>query len=416
MMMSSTVQADTRVVPSLNLSVGYDSNPWFGQAPPGKTDYDFFTNVTPAVNVQHRGKLAEGSFTGQVMAGLYAINPEINYFSTSAQMNFRLDRLVQTLNRNLTLSVMDSFWYTPMPPAFINPQAGQNPVSTQSGFGSGIQSYRVNTIANTAMINAGYLLSPQVSLAMSYTNTYISFGATSGDPTLGSVFGTIAHAIYLGPVFQVSPRDTVSLNYTYSTATFSGGGQDGTFETHGGQVTWQRLLTRTLTGSLTGGVSSIASGSAQVSPAQPTGGQPETLQQGGSFVYVGGASLLWNFRKETALTLAYNRSVVPSYAIASAPLVSDMVTLVVTHTFTAKLTALASANYALNRAPAAVSSDLGDLSFTSYGLNASLNYSLTRNMSALVTYYYLNFDQQFSGEQFGFNRNMIMVGLTYTWN
>ncbi len=322
MMLSVRFRQTPGWFPRSTLSVGYDSNPWFGETPPGKTSYDFFTNVTPAVSVQHRGKLAEGTVSGQVLAGFYFHNTRNKLYSTYGQMNFKLDRLVQKLDRNLTLSVIDIVCYTPAPPAFINPVAGQNPVLTQSTFGSGVQPYRVDSIANTGIIQGGYSLSPWVSLQMNYTNTYLDFGETSGDPTLGSVFGTISHNVAVGPAFQISPRDTVSVNYTYSTANFSGGGQGGTFQTHGGQVTWSRLLTRTLTGSLTGGVSVLDQGTAQVSPAQPTSGPPETLQQGGSLVYVGGANLTWNPRKETALTFAYNRSLSPSFMIASAPLVS----------------------------------------------------------------------------------------------
>ena len=401
--------ADTKVVPSITVGVGYDSNPWFGPTPPGARKFDYFTNVTPQVSVRHKGREIEGTFTGGLVSAFYANNSEINYLAANGQFDFKLDRLVQRLDRNLTLSVTDLIYYTPQPPAFINPQAGQSPVFTASAFGSGVQPYRVNTTANTGILQGAYSISPGISMQANYTNTIISFGAISGEPTLGTAFGLTTHSITGGPAFRITPRDTVNLNYAFQSATFSGQG-GGTFRTHGGTVTWTRLLTRTLTANLTGGVTYLEPSNFQARNDQSTTIQPNVGGQASDILYTTGASLLWNYGKNTALTLAFSRSIVPNFYIVPVPLVSNVFMVSATRTFTARLSASGNINYALNEDPS------GLFSYTSYGGTVIVSYGLTRNLSASANYTYYYFDQAFSGQQFRFDRNLVVLSLTAVWN
>jgi hypothetical protein len=408
--LSGLAKGQTRVIPSISISEGYDSNPWFGSTPPGSRKVDYFTNVIPAVSVLHQGRLIQGNFNAQAIAGFYVNNPEINYLATYGQMNLRFDQLVQKLDRRLSLSATDVFFYTPVPPGFINPVAGQDAFFSKTVFGAGLQAYRVNSTINTGVIQAGYLLTPRVSLQTSYTNTYISFGDISGDPTLGFAFGFVTHSISAGPSFKVSPRDTIGIEYNFMTATFSGGGEGGSFSTHGATVAWTRILAPKLVATLSGGVQILAPGTVQTALVQPTSAEPTSLQQGGDIFYTTSATLVWNYRKDTAVTLSYSRFLSPGFFIASGPLVGHFAVASIRHDLTPKLTASGNLNYAIYDDPT------GILNFTSYGADLTLAYTLTRNLTATANYSYYNFSQQFSGQQVIFDRNMLLVGLTASWN
>jgi hypothetical protein len=119
---------------------------------------------------------------------------------------------------------------------------------------------------------------------------------------------------------------------------------------------------------------------------------------------------LWNYGKNTALTLAFSRSIVPNFYIVAAPLVSNVLTVSATHSFTARLSASANMNYSLNEDPS------GLFAYTSYGGSVVLSYGLTRNLSASANYTYYYFDQAFSGQEFRFDRNLIVISLTAVWN
>lgn len=409
MMSLNEVHAETKVIPSLSVSERYDSNVFYGFVFPGQKSYDFVSNVQPQVSLEHRGRLIEGIFTGGGVAEYYAEHPNFNYVGANGVATLNLNQLAGKLNRNLQLSLTDALFYTPTPPAFINPQAGQSPASTGSSFATGVQPYRVTTTVNTGRIIGAYTFTPRSSWAATYSNTYLRFGNTLGNPTLGTVFGVTSHAISTGPQFRVTPLDTVSLNYVFTRADYTQGQSSGNFQTQGGQVTWSRLITPTITATLTGGLQVVEPSTVQQNGGNATG-QQGSVEQPRSVLYVTGATLLWNYQENTAVTLAYSRAVTPSFYLVPVPLISNVVTASISYRLSAKLAATGSANYAINE------DTNSTLSFRSYGGILTLNYILTRTFSLLGTYSYYNYSSKFVGQALEFDRNMVMLTLKATWN
>ena len=393
----SVVQADTRVIPALTISERYDSNVWFFGTPPGATRFDYATNVSPQVNIQHRGRLAEGTITGGGVGEFYVNNPALNYVGANALMDMKLDQLAQKLDRRLELSASDAFFFTNQLQPFVNPVAGQSPTFAGSAVGSGIQAFRVTTTANVAKVRTAYNLSPLTSLQATYGSSFVRFGGTFGDPTLVRTFGITSHSLTAGPQWKITPRDTVGANYAYTTAEFvfpgGGNGSEASFSTHGGTATYTRILTPTLTADFTGGAMVLA---------QDFGGP--------NFLYVTSAALLWNLEENTALTVAYSRAVVPSFFVVPVPLISNVGTLSAQHRLTEKLRATAVANFSHNEDTASI------VSYQSYGGTLALSYDLTRSVTTTVSYTYYNFDSNFPGLRLAFDRNMLMFSIRAAWN
>ncbi|MGH7230507.1 MAG: outer membrane beta-barrel protein [Nitrospiraceae bacterium] len=405
---TSFAQAETKVIPSISVGERYDSNVFYGFVFPGQKSYDFVTTVTPQVSVEHHGRLLDGTFTGGGIAEYFVEHPSFNYVGANGVMTLNLSQLVGKLNRNLQLNVTDAFYYTPTPPAFINPQAGESPASTGSSFATGVQPFRVTSTINTGRILGAYTITPRTSMTATYSNTYLRFGGTFGNPVIGSVFGVTSHAVSAGPQFKVSPRDTVRVSYTFLRANYTQGQVSGDFQTQGGEVSWSRLLTPTITATVTGGLQMLEPSTIQqVAGTVSTQGSTE---QPGSILYVTSATLLWNYQENTAMTLGYSRSVTPGFYLVPVPLVSNVVTASVLYRLSTSLTATGSANYAVNEDTSST------ISYTSYGGTLTLNYILTRTLTLLGTYSYYNFDSKFSGQQLEFDRNMVMLTLKATWN
>ena len=413
------VCADTRVIPSISLSEMYDSNVWFGFTPPGRPKFDYATSVSPQLTVEHRGRLFEGTFIGGPSANFYINNPDLNYVGATGIFNGNLDQLAQKLDRRLSLLVKDNFYYTNQLQPFINAPAGQDPTITGSSIGSGIQAFRVTSTANIGMATGSFLLTPSTVFQATYANSLIRFGGTFSDQTqVGdtvsnqtqvSAFGVTSHSLTAGPLWRITPRDTVGANYTYSTADFeiSGLPGGGRFSTQGGSLTWSRLLTPTLTANVQGGIQVLDSGDTPVGPGQ-VGGQASNL------LYVTSTSLTWRYDDNSLLTLSYSRSVVPSFFVVPVPLVSNVVSASFSQQLSEKVSATESANYAHSEDEASI------LSFVSYSGTVSLNYAISRSLTAMAMYTYFNLEyidsSSGSAVRFAFDRSLITVSLKASWN
>jgi hypothetical protein len=396
-MLSDLGIGQTRVIPALSVSERYDSNVWYGFTPPQTSQYDYVSNVAPEITISHRGKLVEGTLTGMAVGEFYTINSGLNYVGANGGMNFNLDNLVQQLNRRLTLSVADQLMYTNQLQAFIIPTPGQTPAFSGSAVGSGVQAFRTTTMANTGKVDASYRISPGISLRANYINTLIDFssesGNTSASGTQAQVFGIEAHSLKVGPELKISPRDTVGVNYTYSIAKFNAPSASlGSYSTQGGELKWARAVTPTLTANFIGGASVL-------------GGVV-----GSNLVYTMTGSLLWNYEDNSAFTISYTRSVVPSFYIIPVPLVSNVVSFSALYRPTAKVNLTASANYAHNEDTEST------IRFASYGGTVALQYILARNLSAMVSYAYFNYDSEITNTQIKFDRNVVTLRIRVVLN
>jgi hypothetical protein len=382
------VQSETKVVPVLTIAERYDSNVFFIQ---GKNLEDYVTTVTPQLRIDHIERLVSGSLLTTLTGEAYVKNPGFNYIAPSGALNLNLDNLIGQLDRRAKLQVSDSFMFTPKPLAFIGPSTGSAVPDT---FVRGIQASRANSRTNVATATGAYMLTPWATLQGTYTYSMLRFGSVLVQPNVGTLFSTNLQSYSIGPQFQVTPLDAVTVNYQGSRADYTQPGSiNSSFTTQGGTLAWSRVFTPTLTANGSAGFTMIDSG-ANI-----------------TLTYIADASLQWRHEHGGA-QLRYSRSVFPSFFVVAVPLVSQVITVSGTYGFTGNLSATGSANYAKNES----SSGQVPLSFESYSASLSLNYAIARSISAIASYTRSQFNQSFTGIETSFNRNVVTLSLRGEWN
>jgi hypothetical protein len=389
------VQSDTKVTPVLTVAERYDSNVYFL---PGKRLDDYVTTVMPQLRIDHFGRLLSGSLTVMATGEAYAKNPGLNYIAPSGSLSMDLDNLIGKLDRRAKLKIMDTFMFTPKPLAFIGPTVGSEVPDT---FVRGIQASRANSRSNMAMANGAYLLTSTMSLQGSYTYSTMRFGTVFIPPaevqaTQGSgasFFSTTYQSYSIGPQFQVTPLDIVTINYQGSQADYNRGDSLSSFKTQGGTLGWKRMLTARLTADGYVGLTLIGSGA------------------NATTTYVANAGLEWQQDNGIAM-LRYSRSVFPSFFVVPVPLLSQVITLSETFRATGNLSLTGSVSYAKNES----TSGQVPLSFESYSISFLSSYTINRFLTAIASYTHSNFNQSFNGAEFAFNRNLVSLSLRGEWN
>ena len=378
---------ETHIIPSVTLSERYDSNVFFVQ---GSNLEDYVTTVSPQLRVVHRRQLVEGTVGGGLTAEAYVKNPGLNYVAANGSVKLNLDGAMNELVRGLGLQISDTFRYSPELPAFAAPtDGGEIPESSLIG----IQARRANSYANFGTVAASYAVSPLLSFTSTYDDGRIRFGSPISPPTggiQGSNIDTTFQTVTSGPVFRVSPRDTLTLHHQYQKGTFDDQGSKSGFSTQGAIAGWTSWVIPTLTASMTGGVVVFST--------------TNDLQ------YVGSASLLWK-GEDTDLTLSYSRMVRPSISIAAVPLLSQVVSATATHRVTELFSVLLNGNYAHNQSIP----DSSILMFESYSVTPSMQYRVNRVMTATLSYTHSQFDRTISSQLSSFDRNLVMLRIFAEW-
>ena len=384
---------ETNIIPSLTLSERYDSNVYFIR---GSNVEDYVTTASPQLRVVHKRQLVESTVSGGATAEAYAKNPGLNYVAANGFVDLNLDGAMSALARGLKLQISDNFYYTPQLPSFAAPTGGGGTVP--QSFVQGVQAQRANAFTNTGIVTGSYAMSPLVTLTSIYNNAYRHFGNPIA-PTSGStqpLINTMFQTVNSGPQIMLSALDKVTLLYQYQRAIYDGGAISG-FNTHGGTVGWTRVLTPTLTSSLTGGGT--------------------VLSQSNQLQYVGSASLIWKFENTDAM-VSYSRSVNPSFfasttsgANSGAALVSQVVTVNAAHHITQALSVSINGNYAFSES----TPDGSVQRFTSYSVTPTIAYEINRVMTASLSYTRSHFDQTFSSQESSFDRNMVLLRLFAEW-
>jgi hypothetical protein len=377
----TTVDADTKVEPSVTVSERFDSNVWFApqSAVPDRKLWDVVTFVAPEVKVQHRGQSIDGDLKVGGTGNVYVNNPGLNFFSATASLNLTLDNWIRRLVGRTRLQVENYFQYTPQPPAFITPQ-GLGPADRML---IGIQTFRANSLLNVLQARGSYDISRTLSVRGSYLNSIFRFGQIFVTAGPGTFNNTITETTSAGPELKLSPRDTAGLSYAYSTTQF---GEAAGFKTHTITADYTRLLTPAL-------VATVNAGATQIEP-------------GGSRNVVGKAELTWRLSEGQRWTISYTKEISVVFFLVAAPLLSERFSARMVHQFTERLGTTASANYANNE-----SFSTPVFRFESYGVDVGLAYAVTRQISASVVYDYANF--KYPG--FPFDRNVVTFSISSTW-
>jgi hypothetical protein len=373
---------ETQIIPSISISERYDSNVFFVES--GRNVEDYVTTANPQLRVEHLGKYFDGKIDGGATAEQYVKNAGLSYVGFNGGVNLTLDKAIQQVFRNATLTVGDSFNYTPQPPAFLAPGTG---AALPETFIRGIQAARANSFTNMAKAEGSYIITPRLAMQGIYTHSYMRFGNAFVSPEFGQFFTTTFQTVNAGPRYQLTRVDTVTVNYQYQQAEFN---LFPGFTSNGGTVAWIRQITPNLKGSIQGGATLISG----ISSPQ----------------YLADALIEWT-GKQTNAALHYSRVVTPSFFIAGVPLVNDLVNATATYSFTTR----ANATLGLNYAKSAAAGGVFPLSFISYGATAGLNYTLTRLVSLSATYGYSEFKTDFMGFKSDFDRNVVMFSIKAEW-
>ncbi|WP_447979435.1 outer membrane beta-barrel protein [Candidatus Nitrospira bockiana] len=381
-------QSETRFIPSLSVTERYDSNVFFV---PGANLEDFVTTVAPLLEVEHRGRLIDGRIRAGVTSQTYAKNTGLNFVAANGAIDLNFDQAISQVIRGMKLEVTDAFRFTPEPPSFLTPQTGQGVVP--DAFIRGIQASRANSFTNIGTAAAAYPLTAVTTLQGQYQHRLIRFGTAFASPEFGGFFDTTFQTLTLGPQFQVSGRDTLSLNYQYQQMDFKTAASSSGFTTNGGLIAWQRLVTPTLTADMSAGLTIVGGASA-----------------GNSVQYLANLGLDWKL-EEYRIHAQYSRTVFPSFFIQGVPLLSQVLALSISHSFTQRVVGSARAAYALNE-----SVPSGLISYESYTVSATVNYMITRNVSVSGSASHSEYTNKFLGQQYEFDRNMVSLTLTGTWN
>ena len=385
------VAAQTHVIPSITVSERYDSNVYFITG--GKKLQDYVTTTSPALTVEHKGRLLDAVGGLRLNAETYVRNPGLNYIAGTGSIATTLDELVGRFDRRLKLYVSDYVTYTPQPPAFYAPLPGG--VTTlradaPENFIRGIQASRANSFINVATANGTFGLTQSTSFVGTLSHQYMRFG-TAFAPTPGQGFFTTNFLnLGAGPRFNITPVDSLSFMANYSRMSFSQGTSfSSSFNTIGATGSWRHSFSQRFSSSVTGGAT--------------------VFSPGGSLQYLGGLTFTWH-EQNTDTIASYSRSIFPSFFIAAVPLISDVVSLTVLHRFTDKLSGTITGNYGQNK-----SIEGAQISFKSYGGSGSLNYAITKRLRATLAYTHLQTKNVFAGQNFDFDRDAVTISIFYEW-
>ncbi len=377
-------QAKTEIIPSVSVSERYDSNVFFTSA---KTDAsDYVTTISPMVNIRRETRLIDLTGSLQVAGNFYVKNPSLNYASVMVNMNASLDSLVARFAKRTKLSVNEFLTYTPQPPAFYAPPASGAGAGGPENFARGIQAVRANSFINVFGMNGSYVVDPNINILGNIRHQYMRFGSAFATPVGGGFFDTQYFTASVGPQYVLTTKDSISLNFNYSAIAYSTSG----FQLAGATLGWQHKFSQRFFFNVNGGATEFL-----------TGGQ--------SLQYVGSGQFTWQERS-TATSLGVSRAVFPSFYVTSTALVSNVVTLSVTHQFTERLNGSASGNYAKNQSVSGPSLD-----FTSYSASANLMYLFTKRVMGTASYTRYVSDSSFAGQGFSFNRDILVLTVRYEW-
>lgn len=382
-----------QVIPSVQVSERYDSNVFFAPKSrlQGLSPEDYVTTIVPQIRglyTDHEHLVKLNAVVGAV-GSYYTNNTGLSYVGANAGAVLDMSDLVSRWRPGARLTVSDTFFYTPQPPAFlVGGQLGEQANPLVAGF----QAHRTNTNSNSVNTRFELPLSMTVKLSGSYTNSYIHYGASQvpGAPTL---INQNLHAYTAGLVKVVSLYDTVSADFTGSE--FDLGGQ-GSFSARGGTLGWTHRFTPTISFNATGG-------------AQLLSGELNGIPFSSTIAPVGSLAIDWK-NQTTFISLAYRSGIVPSFQFQGAALLNHMVSCNITqNTPIRDLAALVGATYSIANEYGSKSG--GALSWTTVGATAGLRYRVTQKLFLTMIYSYQNIDNLIEGTRFAYDRHVAQLSL-----
>jgi hypothetical protein len=199
-----------------------------------------------------------------------------------------------------------------------------------------------------------------------------------------------------GLSMKASPQDVLSVNAVNYENTFTSQ-PEGSFTRRGGTVGWEHTFSPFLTLKAHAGATSLQ---------REVGGVSLTS----TVAPVGGLALFWKDRT-TSMAVVYNVGVTPSVQFQAEALRTHMVSFTLTQeTAIPKLLAVANLNY--GRGDQFGASSGASLSYVSVMGTGGVVYKFSPETFIGLNYSYSNFENNFGGNTFGFDRHVVQMSLT----
>lgn len=387
------------VVPSICVSERYDTNVFYRPPAPGLNPADYVTNVTSVLRIDHNGNYASGFLNAGGFGEAYVRNPDLNYLGTNNLLSLNLDNSIKRLLPNASLSVIDTFSYTPLPPGFVNPIAGTSPgapSNSQNFYAQGIQGFRTNNLMNNGTVSASYAMTASTSLNASYTYAMIRFGSSPSIQTL-RLFNSTSQTGTVGGVVQVSELDTLNVRYAHTQSEFTPSSSFSTspstsFIINSATIGWSRRLTPNLRAEMGGG---------------------GILLDTGLTTYAANAALIVDSLNNSA-TISYSHTAFPSYlgsAGGGGITIGDIFLLSGIQTIDQRWQLSESAGYAHSTNGTGPNT----LIYDSFIGGVDMQYWLTNIWSTTLSYSYTNYTSNSGSVNTHFDRNVITLSVRATW-
>ena len=386
------VREGFQVIPSISVGQRYDSNVYFVSKRPGLDREDFVSTAVPQVRGYYVGNWFDMNAAAAAIGEYYAKNPTLNYVGANTGLVLSLSKLLDRWWQGATLTASDTYVYSPQAPAFLI--GNQSGIST-SPFATGFQVGRANVKRNILRTDLAVPLTQTVSLLGSYGNGFNRFG-TSDVQQAGVLINSTYQTYSGGFSLRASPQDLFTVQGVNTNFDFSGQAS-GSFTTRGGIVGWEHTPTPFLTLQAQAGAMVLQRDLAGVSDAS-------------LLAPVGHLALLWKDRT-TALTLAYDLGVSPSFQFQAQALRTHVVSVTLTQqTAIPDLLAVANVNYGHGDQ---IGGSAGtSLSYATVMGTGGVVYKFSPETFLGLHYSYSNVDNQFNGTTFAFDRQVVQLSLT----
>jgi hypothetical protein len=384
-MQPALVWAETKIVPLATMLGRYDSNIWNRPAQlldPGTQVDDFQTSIGGGARVLYDTRDIEATLDGGGSFNAFLQNTNMNFFEMHVNGSVGLDRWVDQYVRGASLRVVQSFRYSPDPPAFLG--GIRNVIQNDDTFLRGVQVFRSNQIINTTGIEGKYPVSRDLAFEGGYSFGLRHFGRLEGGEGLAtttSLFNTMTHTWSGGPRYQLTRNDSIAALYRQTFFTQSRSSSGRTFSSNlislAGDYTkvfqeWQLTVQGGLTFAEPAG-RTFPSGSIKVST------QPE---------------------RDTVVRLTLSREGRPANFVQGGAMISNLARVGISHRIYERLTANGNVGYAYNEL-------LTGATINTFTASSRLSYKLTRTMSADILYLFTNMDVDFPQLVYQMSRHQV---------
>jgi hypothetical protein len=346
------------------------------------------------VRVTRNGDYASGVLDVSGFSEAYIRNPNLNYLGTNDSLSLNLDNSIKRWLPNASLSLTDTFGYTPLPPGFMTPAAGTSPGAPgniQNVYAQGIVGFRTNNLMNSGTVSTSYATTASTSLNASYNNAILKFKGSPSSTGGSGLFDTKNQTGTIGGIARLSELDTLNVRYSHAQTEYTSSSTSSFFKTDTATFGWSRTLTPNLSAELGGG-------GILISP--------------GILTYAANAALIMQSLNNSA-TISYARSAFPNIYAGGGMLIGDTFSLSANQKIDRQWQLTQMAGYVHT------TSSQGGLNvgaYNSYFASVGLDYWVTSIWSTTLSYDYMKYNSEFGSVKTDWDRQVITLSVRATWS